>query len=152
MSDIEQAKAAVEAADRARRAVEREIRDAEEAAKAAIRAQFDARLKAAWEGVNDARAALVAAQDQTPDHPWTGKRVFRMEQRGRVWERRTPIRIEGIVETVRSTTVFPENTAQWRCPGIGQPIVRLLKKDGSPSKRFEEMSRHTSWKLAEAEP
>lgn len=45
--------------------------------------------------------------------------------------------IYGIFEVVTSTTEFANNLGKWSRPSIGRGIVRLLKKDGTPSKRID---------------
>ena len=45
--------------------------------------------------------------------------------------------VYGILEAVTSSTVFPDNIADYRRPHIGTFLVRLLKQDGSPSLRID---------------
>ncbi len=100
------------------------------------------------------RTERTAAQDAAAQpHEWEGCKVTRDEVKYHSWgarERsRTPL--FGIVETVTSKTEFPRNSASWRRPSIGQPIVRFLKKDGSAGLKFEDLRRgenREQWKLA----
>lgn len=100
-----------------------------------------------------AEAALKAAKDRLPDHPWTGKRVYWMKSQGWSYERLPEKRVEGIVETYRSTSELPGNTAIYSRPRIGQAIVRALKKDGTPGSRFEILHEtgYRRWKLCDEE-
>lgn len=87
-------------------------------------------------------------------HPWTGKKVEREEitySRGN-WTRCETGRktLVGIVETVTSRTEFAANESRYGRPGIGAPIVRLLKKDGSPGLKYERL--HSNWKLVQDAP
>jgi hypothetical protein len=102
-----------------------------------------------------ARRSVEASQhlrrvaDECPDHPWTGKKVFQVVPRLSRYARRLEgeDRVEGTVETWRSDTPRPGNLSRWYTPNVGQPIVRLHKKDGTPGLKFERL--HDGWKLAE---
>ena len=156
MSDDPKVKAARIAEDEARAA-----RDAiDSAAKAAgqearQRAEKAYRLAHDYEGACKrliaACRARIAAEDATPDHEWEGRRVFVMENAGPHWNR-SQKRVEGVVETVRSNTVFASNSSGWRKPAIGEPIVRMLKKDGSPALKFESFYRTWGGKWALCDP
>jgi hypothetical protein len=98
--------------------------------------------------VSAAYAAERDAMDRLSDHPWTGKRVYKDIDVGR-WGRMQIVRTEGVVETRRSTTVFPVNQANWRIPAIGKGFVRLLKKDGTAGSKIDELGPR--WKLIEEE-
>ena len=132
--------------------VVRQCREECEAAERKVKERWASLMDEARDNLRQAVVARVAAEDATADHPWTGKKVFRMEAQGRSYQRLPDKRIDGIVETYRSTTKLPENSARWRLPSIGQPIVRLLRKDGSPGLKVEVFSRaYREWKLAEEE-
>lgn len=105
-------------------------------------------LPGAREALQAAVIARIAAEDALPPHEWDGRRVFRLESTR--WSGREK-RIEGVVETVRSTTRFPESAARWRRPNIGSGIVRLLKKDGTAGLKFETMGDWKAWQLADPE-
>lgn len=127
-----------------------EIGSEVDAATARIRAAHDGELRAARRVLAAARAVLRDLKDQTPDHPWTGKRVFKMVNQGRTWDRLPQKRVEAIVETARSTTEYPGNAARYSLPTVGDPFARLLNKDGKPGLRFDGMrGNHHGWKLAE---
>lgn len=150
---LEECEAALAEAQVALRAVEARIGEEKRAAAAKIDAAHRERLAEAQAAVNVANAALRSANDQAPDHPWTGRRVYRMVRRGRSWERLPDKREEGVVETMRSFTRLPDNTASYRRPGVGKPFVRLLKANGEPGTRFETFgAAYNPWKLVEPAP
>lgn len=68
-------------------------------------------------------------------HAWAGKKVTRIKKTGRPWNRKCET-LFGVVETVTSKSEFPENL---RRPRVGDTIVRLLKKDGTPGLKFEDL-------------
>ena len=156
MTDIEKALADLRAADDAKLALDRAMSAEIAAATNAIREAYSDRLAEARAAVRAATIAHTAALDATPDHPWTGKRVFKMQPGGgRIWERKPPVRVEGIADTWRSNSPAPANTSKWNIPKIGEPIVRFLKKDGSAGAKFERLQNYsggTAWKLVEDEP
>jgi len=147
----DEAKEAVIGAAFAVQAIEDVIRGEIRAATDAIQAKHAGALRDANLVYSQAKRALTAAKDATPDHPWTGKRVFREETIRHRWSTTVARvdRFEGIVETFRSTTSTPANMSAWGRPEIGTPIVRLLKKDGSPGVKFEIMREHKAWKLVD---
>lgn len=149
----DEAEELVRVAAKAADAIDRAIRAEVDAATAQIKDAYAEKLATATGAVRDAKAVLRDVKDQVPDHPWTGKRVFKM-----VWApgqhswTRDPksARIEGLVETVRSTTAFPGNVGSYSRPRVGSPLVRLLNKDGSPGLRFDSMGGdYHGWQLAE---
>ena len=146
-------KAAREAEDAARKAVvsfRSEIEAEIHEAALAIRNRRQPALYALNDALRERTRERIAAEDVSPDHPWTGKRVFTMRRpRGMGWRTHygDPVRIEGIVETYRSTTAMPSNTTSYRLPRIGEGFVRLLKADGSSGLKFERLDGN--WKLAE---
>lgn len=121
------------------------------AAVAAKDAYFDAHdIDGARQRLREAIRKRIASEDALPDHPWEGARVFRIEAVG--WGGRQKKRVEGIVETVRSTTEFAGNIGDWRKPEIGKAIVRSLKKDGTPGVKFKNLNSHwggLEWQLCE---
>ena len=83
----------------------------------------------------DLNSTLTKLKDDAASHPWEGEQVVGMVQPN--W-RRSPERVVGLVEVVRTKTVFPENMASYRKPSVGAVIIRKLKKDGTPSKQFHD--------------
>jgi hypothetical protein len=152
-SGIEEAVRSAEAAEEAARdilqQVERVIREEKWAAAQEVNKRFADELDAARRAVYKACRATTAARDLTPEHPWTGKRVFRLKPQGPSWYRQPPKRIEGVVETMRSTTVLPGNTAGYSRPMLGAGFVRLLKADGSLGLQFTRLHPNDGWALVE---
>lgn len=150
---VDEAEAAVRAARHALATVTDAIDAEVAAAKAAIVAAHATARRAADDALFAANAALREANDRTPDHPWTGRRVFKLARAPgqAAWERHPAmIRVEGMVETVRSSTEFPLNTSRYSRPNVGSAIVRPLTKSGQPGIRFETLhSSYHGWKLAE---
>lgn len=150
--------AALDAASDALSDLKAAMREEINAATNAINAAYADRLKSARVKVAEAERAHIAAKDATPDHPWTGKRVFKMARpRGSsIWDRRPDVRVDGVVETWRSDSVRPANISSWRAPDIGVPIVREIKKDGKPSAKFErlfsDIHKSTRWQIVKADP
>lgn len=52
----------------------------------------------------------------------------------------------GVMEIWTAKSAAPVNFASWRKPEIGHLVVRLLKKDGAPSLRFEKQTEAWHWK------
>lgn len=147
---IKQAEDAYFRASKAVRALEDEVSAEKRAATDRIDRQYEQSLFAAKEVAHHAAEALRAARNaDEPDHPWSGKKVYRMVNVGRSFAPRM-VREDGLVETWRITSERPANWSGWRIPPIGQAVVRPLKKDGTPSARFERLD--SCWKLTEGEP
>lgn len=98
------------------------------------------------------QAHRAARSEATPDHEWEGRRVFREDVQRDNWSR-TVIerkRIEGVVFTYRpGVDLGPGH--KWNRPEIGQPYVRLLKKDGTPGAKTERLGG-AKWGLVVAYP
>ena len=134
-------------------AVYRDRRALEEAAAAKIKAElaakYDAPLAELAAAEAAARAALdaarVAAAAATPGVP---KGVLiewdRLESRryNRDWAMRRTGR-RGVIEVVTADTEWPGNIGSYRRPDPGGFILRLLKKDGTPSLLFERWTPPT---------
>lgn len=149
---VEEAAAAVSLARRALETVTTVAKQEAEAARAAVMQRHAELIGAKSAALIQAELALREAKDRLPDHPWAGKRVFRMEPpRGRSWEvrGRPEVRVDGIVEMRRSDTVFAANK-RWGLPEIGRPFVRLLNKAGKPGLSFDVLERsYRPWQLAD---
>lgn len=147
----QEAQVLVDAANAESTRIQRVVNEEIAATTVAIQARHRQAIDAVKAQIVAAREAMRLAKDALPDHPWNGKRVFKHAAapgRGS-WNRQT-IRLEGIVETVRSHTEFPLNTASYSRPMIGKPLVRLLAKNGKLGRRFETMNGdHHGWKLVE---
>lgn len=124
-------------------------RDRIEAHRRPVAVTLSAKLSALNQELRDAEDRDARANR----HEWDGKKVYREEKiYGRYGSGVKLIeRIEGIVETVTRDTEFAENLGSWRRPALGAPIVRLLKKDGTPGKKFERLNNtgfgDTQWLL-----
>ena len=121
-------------------------------AAAAIRNKHSAAIHAAQLERQQAHAELVAAKDrELTAHEWDGRRVFRIETYfpQRCSSQTAKRRIDGIVETVRANSQFPDNYSGWRRPELGAHIVRPIKKDGTAGLAFEPFDPRHEWQLAE---
>ena len=150
MDKMTSLKEAVSEAERRHYAIKDEMRDAIREAEARVRATFADRMNESLREVSDAKCALQQHIDATASHEWEGKRVVRVEQLYGNHSRipyKTVVEY-GFVEVRRSGTVFPDN-AKYRMPAMGEPFVRLEKKDGMIGMRFERFN--SAWKLAEGE-
>lgn len=145
---VRAAQEAVEIAKRALSEVEREKR----AAVYAVELEWWPKIGEATRALGEANRALRQAENAaTADHEWTGRRVYRIEEHfSGGWSRKKigETRIEGIVETYRHGVTLGRGHRGW-C-GVGEPIVRLLKKDGTPGLKTENLDRTFGgeWKLA----
>lgn len=74
------------------------------------------------------------------DAPWPiGTKLMRIVNKGRYsWsEKKTEY---GILEAVTRNTVLPDNLGYWNKPSIGSYIVRMLKTDGTLSKKISSVT------------
>jgi hypothetical protein len=118
-------------------------------ANAALAAEIAAVNEKHRHGIRKCRDVLAAANEErnaaenaeTKEHEWTGRLV---ELRNRAEVKR------GIVYTYRHGDQKP---SAYFSPEPGQPMVRLLKKDGTPGKRVEIMRDHykCKWVLVDQE-
>jgi hypothetical protein len=145
---IEQARAAIQAARQAMKVAEA----GRAAAVSAVRDEWQPAIFAAERAEREAVAALAAAESAAaPDHEWTGKRVFRVEDimgRGGRPQKVGEKRYEGVVEVYRPGAALGRGHY---CYTIGTPIVRLLKKDGTPGAKTENLERsfNDQWQLVD---
>jgi hypothetical protein len=156
MSDfptLEEAKATASEACRKLQSIEAMVREEKRKAEAAIDERFREIVKGARSEMARAERALKGAMDRQPDHPLTGRRVYKMEHVSDRWSRREE-RVEGVVQTRRSDTEFPGNTASYSLPDLGAGFVRRLNKDGKPGLRFDKLHvgpESWKWHLVEDE-
>lgn len=148
LADIEALKAAHVAASEALRAASRARLEAQRAVDAE-HVPIIEKAKAALEGAQRAYDEAKAAQ---ATHPWVGKAVARTVEKnvGSIW-RDVKERIEerGIVEIVSPTN--PWGGRKYQAPDPGTPVVRLLKKDGKPGAKHEQLNRY-DWQTKVATP
>lgn len=137
----------------------RQQRDAEiSAAKALIMDKYMPQLAAAERLAHDAAEAHRASEDALAAHPWEGRRVYReVEAYNNRWSRTShKVRVEAIFEVYRSWTPVPGNMSRWSRPAIGDPVVRPLKKDGTPGLKIDRVhvlkdGTVHGWKLVDKE-
>jgi len=143
--DLEEA---VQAAEEAVRAIEREISAEIDAACAAIRAKHKATLDAACRARSQAvEAKNAAAISEGAASPLVGKKVRREVNRwrGPIWSsRRETVEEFGIVEVFTRESRMAEKLSRYGRPQLGTLIVRILKKDGTPGLKFERLTEQ--WK------
>lgn len=152
MTEVEKAKAFLNDAITARKALEGEIRSEVEK----VKASFYSRSVAAERAVGEAEQQLRVAQNEavTP-HEWEGKTVTRREYEMKRWASgRTGKYTDftGVVFTYRNGDQL--GRGQWG--NVGQAHVRLIKKDGTPglkTERLASMDYHSApecrWHLIE---
>lgn len=105
--------------------------------------EYGERLKALSTARRDAKEAWeaererIALEEGTGPYP-VGTVLCEWDKKGRLGEDKS-IRVltgrKGIVEVVTRNFVMPDNLSYGK-PDIGQYAIRLLKKDGTPSKQF----------------
>lgn len=120
-----------------------EWRQANDQATEAQRAFYDARIedaRARLSAMNYGRGVLV--EWETKKGQWFSERKNWHYESGR----------RGTIEVVDRNTQFPDNMADYRRPALGDMIIRLLKKDGTPSKQvINLMNGIPNWWLPEGE-
>lgn len=149
---VEEAKALLAEAETAKQAVDK----ARDQALDEVRRVHDPLVRIATEHVGRARRALAEARSrEAQGHEWEGRKVYRVKivHVGSLWHgHKREERVEGIVFTYRHTDdLGPGHT--YNRPQIGDPWVRLLKKDGTPSRKTARFLTSggavDGWKLAE---
>jgi hypothetical protein len=121
-------------------------------ASAAIRAEFRAELEEARGVLYRAQEAVRVAMADTPDHPWTGKRVRRTTHKLDSWRRARGETVQtGVVEMRRLDTTFAANASSHMLPRIGAEFVRAIRKDGSVGMTVLDRAPLTGWVLEEGE-
>ena len=127
------------------------VRERRQAAHDAIEKEADEKFKATIEAQHQVYVAARIAADEArievaesfENAPYPkGTKFF-------VWEMpRYSIRSQrilnkdkaGVIEVVTRDTVHPDNKAAYRCARVGDYIIRELKKDGTPSKKYERIN------------
>lgn len=103
--------------------------------------RWGADLKQLQETRVEAHRQLVIEQDEAtlqakPPYPLGA--IFAEWKKERFAARTQPPKLTGrkaVFEVVTSSTQFPDNWASYSKPEIGQYILRVLKKDGTPGKQ-----------------
>lgn len=123
------------------------LKEAMEAQEAAIKAEcselFDDRDRELRNAVYEANRAhelgIVEAKNGNTGWLPVGTVIVKWE-RPRYTYGRGPLKLTdqvGMVEVWSPDSVYPENKSRYSRPHAGDIVVRLLKKDGTPSKNFE---------------
>lgn len=152
---IEQLEAALEEAERDYYTLESErnskrnklLSEAEGKINSAINAEYSERqdslraaLRSAKDAVNAAREARALSGAGAP-YP-LGTKLFEWENQDR-WNRKmVPTGKIGLIEAITSTSEHSGTDSVWRRADIGSYVIRILKKDGTPSKHYIKC---TSW-------
>lgn len=136
MTDISEKQRAFNDAQDKFLTLKNKIQDEKWEAKRKVEAEIDERYKderrQLYIAFSHAQNALAAEKDNKAQHPWEGHFVTAMRRPNSNWRFR-PEPVVGIVEVVRSDTVFAKNTARYNTPNVGNVIVRRVKKDGTKS-------------------
>lgn len=114
------------------------------AAEATAQAALDAALVAVA-GARELPKGTLYEWRRKESRPWA--RDYALRPTGR----------RGVLEVVTRGSAFPSNQGSWRRPAVGTVIVRLLKKDGSPSLMWETwhenpVSHQANWLPAGVKP
>lgn len=136
-------------AQRSHRELEREfdnkrdklLDDFREKVDADLEAEYGARLAALRQAELDAERAVEDERiaNAKPPHP-VGTVMIGWSNKSGSWARESdwqPV-AKGIIEIVTRETVHPANTEYSRA-SLGDVVVRLLKKDGTPSAKYQTL-------------
>jgi hypothetical protein len=107
--------------------------------------------KKAWEEVRN--AALLSAALATPREILLGTRVEEwLSPKYCPRDPKKPTGRQGVLEVVISTSEHPDNSS-YRAP-VGTVVVRILKKDGTPSKKYvyRQWSIENEWRPCATQP
>ncbi len=86
-------------------------------------------------------AAIEVANETSTYAPGTKLIGWGYRRTGHYWSSGDPLEqlAQGVIEIVTRETVHPDNVSTYTQAAVGQPVVRLLKKDGAPSKRYDTL-------------
>lgn len=154
MSDMEELKKIGAATWRTlndlRNARNNEINERCDAIKREVNAKYADRIKAAAEAETAANKAIEAERERlalaAPQYP-IGTR-FELWKNPNRWLSGSakPSGEFGIFEIITSASKHPANAASYSRASIGTPVIRPLKKDGTPGLKYEQFHEHSSWK------
>jgi len=138
---------AVQAAREAKVAADlalKEAKDARERAFDVIRDEHRPLIAAAERAASQAATALKAAISQAcPDHELEGKTVYRIARKiGRYGSTPKDTLLAGVVFTYRPGIDLGPGWSFSR-PHIGEPMVRLLLKNGKPGSKCQRLNKFT---------
>ncbi len=158
MSTIPELKEAADLAERAMRLAqsnkERTIRARVDAFKALVEveetANFDAQILVTTRAYVDSVAARDAAIDAAArageGTPFpVGTKVFEWRAASRWFYSREIGLIRGkagVIEVITTYSKHPDNKAAYRMAALGEPVVRILKKDGTPGLQYEKLIKN----------
>ncbi|MBA4086667.1 MAG: hypothetical protein C0491_02545 [Novosphingobium sp.] len=151
----EQLKQVLDAATKAADAILAERDNLIREARDRITAEYADRLGAARAARQEASDAYREAISNEANHPWDGKRVYKLVHIKDRWSSKIleTKRVEGLVEVVRLSSQFPANLTTWTRPKLGSVVVRKIKKDGTPSLQLEQgyhlNGLSPAWKLVD---
>lgn len=127
---------------------DQKIYDQVESLQEEVHAEYRDRMNAAHEECVAARAELDAAKlaDAKPKWP-VGTVVCAWKQRTEGWMQRPTgewkVIAKGVMEIITAESEHPDSLNKYSRASIGDVVVRLLKKDGTPGKKYESL---TGWK------
>lgn len=135
----------------AKQALESAKRKRLDIARQTIEAEFTTENQRVNRLSNVAAAAKKAVEDELVRLAQDGSRskwaVGTKLQRGKTTHSWKQPQIEyGILEVMTRETELPANMASYSKPNIGELIVRLCNKDGTPGKRLDVYWRNRGWK------
>lgn len=114
---------------------------------AKIEAEFGERLRSASSRCNQLRSEVDALKDQIrtrdvelPYPVGTALQHYQTERYSRDLKATGKI---GQIEIITEASAHPENLGPWSRAKVGEVVVRFLKKDGSPSAKYERWQN--SW-------
>lgn len=123
------------AADEFRRDLEREARDR---ITKDVEERYGEAVRSANIRVYEARKALDAAKEVQAKTCLTDERIYvEWTTSGRYWDRTPRPGRRGKLEIFTRESAVPGNLATYSQPCPGDIVMRVLKKDGTPSSRFE---------------
>jgi len=147
MRDLEAIKADANAATNARTAA---MKAQEEAIKR-VRLETQPAIDAATRAMNGFLTEFAKAKEAAATHEWVGKKVVRTEVKYKRWGPDEKTQVYGIVEIVGPSN--PWSGRAYSAVSAGDPVVRLLKKDGKPGLKHERLcgisGSHSLWSLVD---
>lgn len=135
--------------------VEQEISALRQAREEAFRKELAAEVKMLFgDKLNAAAqtlsAAVKACEDEAERVAMTGEHLqypvgtklfeWKTERWGRVMRKTGKV---GVTEIFTRESVVAGNVPSYRVPAIGKEIIRLLKKDGTPSSKFDLLTEYS---------
>lgn len=145
MTTIAMLTEAMQLASKSLDSINEEMNDAIRAETLRLREAYRERRRLASIALTDAQRAVEAAKiAEANNHPLIGKKVSKTitEAYARGTKTRDIVTF-GIVEVMAPGVEMPGNVSHWRLPNHGEVFVRLLKADGKPGLKIENL--HSRW-------